>query len=74
MKQTNNQNVQEVLLTPMTNIGASALGAVIITFLAPPFKCSPARSNVVNTPDDSMTYVAPTLPHGTSAGLRSLKN
>ncbi len=43
------------LLTPMTNIGASAEGAEMTTFLAPPFKCALALSVVVNTPVDSTT-------------------
>jgi hypothetical protein len=37
-------------LTPTTNIGASAEGAEMITFLAPPFKWADAFSTVVNTP------------------------
>ena len=32
-------------LTPQTNMGASAEGAEMITFLAPPFKCAEALRN-----------------------------
>jgi len=46
-------------LTPTTNIGASADGAEITTFLAPPFKWAEAFSVVVKTPVDSMTNSAP---------------
>jgi hypothetical protein len=42
-------------LTPITNMGASAEGAEMITFLAPPFMWAEAFSMVVNTPVDSMT-------------------
>ncbi len=51
-------------LTPHTNIGASALGAVIMTFLAPPLMCAVHFGISVNTPVASTTYSAPTLPHG----------
>ena len=33
-------------MTPHTNMGASAEGAEITTFLAPPFKCAPALPDV----------------------------
>jgi hypothetical protein len=39
----------------MTNIGASAEGAEIITFFAPPFKWILAFSIVVKIPVDSTT-------------------
>jgi hypothetical protein len=43
-------------LTPITNIGVSSLGgALMTTFLAPPPRCFPAVSEVVNTPLDSQT-------------------
>jgi len=51
-------------LTPITNIGASADGAVMMTFLQPPSMCSLAFSSVVKTPVDSITYSTPTLPQG----------
>ena len=37
-------------LTPTTNIGASAEGAEMMTFFAPPCKCRDAFSTVVKTP------------------------
>jgi hypothetical protein len=37
-------------LTPITNIGASAEGAEIMTLRAPPLRCALALSTVVNTP------------------------
>ena len=40
-------------LTPTTNMGASAEGAEMMTFLAPPFKWAEAFSTVVKTPVDS---------------------
>lgn len=40
---------------PHTYMGASALGAEMMTFLAPPTKWSPAFSLVVKTPVDSTT-------------------
>merc|ERR1719262_1370036 len=43
------------LFTPITNIGASADGAEITTFFAPPFKCNAAFSWPVKTPVDSQT-------------------
>ena len=57
-----------LLLTPITNIGASADGALIITFLAPALICALAFSIVVNTPVDSTTYSAPISPHGIADG------
>src|SRR5690606_1192571 len=42
-------------LTPMTNIGASLLGAEITTFLAPASMCVCADSNVVKIPVQSAT-------------------
>mmetsp|Transcript_12076 Transcript_12076/g.17487 ORF Transcript_12076/g.17487 Transcript_12076/m.17487 type:complete len:218 (-) Transcript_12076:217-870(-) len=54
--------------TPHTNMGASAEGAEITTFLAPPVKCAEAFSLVVKTPVDSTTYSAPHSPHGISCG------
>jgi hypothetical protein len=46
-------------LTPITNIGASADGAVMITFLAPASKCGWHCSTVVKRPVDSTMYSAP---------------
>merc|ERR1719453_2131427 len=66
--------VYVVWLTPMTNIGASADGAEMMTFLAPPLRCSLALSMVVKMPVDSQTMSAPDAPHGTSSGLRTAKN
>merc|ERR1719194_321002 len=60
--------VYQVWLTPITNMGASAEGAEMITFLAPPFRCAPALSIVVKMPVDSQTMSAPDSPHGTSSG------
>jgi hypothetical protein len=54
-------------------MGASAEGAEMMTFLAPPFKWAPALSMVVKTPVASMTYSAPAEDHLISAGSRSLK-
>jgi hypothetical protein len=42
-------------LTPITNMGASAEGAEMTTFLAPPFMWAEALSVVVKTPVDSTT-------------------
>merc|ERR1719498_272459 len=60
--------------TPMTNIGASAEGAEMMTFFAPPLRCALALSIVVKIPVDSQTISAPASPHGTSSGLRTAKN
>ena len=61
-------------LTPITNIGASADGAEMITFFAPPAQCIDAFSIVVKMPVDSHTMSAPFSPHGTSFGLRTAMN
>merc|ERR1719261_607487 len=66
--------VYAVWLTPMTNIGASADGAEMITFFAPPLRCIEAFSFTVKMPVDSQTTLAPVSPHGTSSGLRIAKN
>merc|ERR1719394_1584529 len=58
-------------LTPITNIGASAEGAEITTFCAPPVWCLEAPSRVVNTPVDSTTYLAPALAQSMAAGSLS---
>ncbi|KAH3687774.1 hypothetical protein WICPIJ_001237 [Wickerhamomyces pijperi] len=42
-------------LTPITNIGASPDGAVMMTFLAPPAMCFWAPSKEVKTPVESKT-------------------
>merc|ERR1719247_2599375 len=63
-----------VWLTPITNIGASADGAEMITFLAPPAMCIDAFSMTVKMPVDSHTMSEPVSPHGTSFGLRTAKN
>merc|ERR1719378_769076 len=60
--------------TPITNIGASADGAEMITFLAPPWRWRLALSMVVKIPVDSHTMSAPEAPHGTSFGSRTAKN
>merc|ERR1719408_1020400 len=57
-----------VWFTPMTNIGASAEGAEMMTFLAPPPRCALAFSIVVKMPVDSQTMSAPLAPQGTSVG------
>merc|ERR1719163_2560887 len=59
-----------VWFTPITNIGASADGAEMITFFAPPCRCIDAFSITVKIPVDSQTISAPASPHGTSFGLR----
>ena len=41
--------------SPQTYMGASAEGALMTTFFAPPFKCAPAAALVVKTPVDSTT-------------------
>merc|ERR1719217_334338 len=66
--------VYVVWLTPMTNMGASAEGAEMMTFLAPPWRWAEAFSMVVKMPVDSQTMSAPDAPHGTSVGERSAKN
>merc|ERR1719310_1872188 len=63
-----------VWLTPMTNIGASADGAEMMTFLAPPPRCALAFSIVVKMPVDSHTMSAPDAPQGTSVGSLTAKN
>merc|ERR1719452_322337 len=60
-------------LTPITNMGASAEGAEMMTFLAPPAKRALAVSRVVNTPVDSTTYSAPADDHLMFSGFISLK-
>merc|ERR1719155_362972 len=67
-------SVYSVWLTPMTYMGASAEGAEMMPFLAPPFRCSEAFSIVVKMPVDSHTMAAPSAPHGTSEGLRMAEN
>merc|ERR1719472_470343 len=47
--------VYAVWLTDMTNMGASADGAEMMTFLAPPSRCIDALSMVVKMPVDSQT-------------------
>merc|ERR1740130_2028559 len=61
-------------LTPLTNMGASADGSEMITFLAPPFRGADAFSITVKMPVDSQMMSAPSAPHGTSSGLRHAKN
>merc|ERR1711970_144875 len=60
-------------LTPITNMGASAEGAEMTTFLAPPLKWRPAFSMVVKTPVDSTMYSAPADDQGMFSGFISLK-
>jgi hypothetical protein len=50
-------------------MAASGEGAVMTTFLAPPFKWSLALAMSRKTPVDSTTYSAPSAPQGISAGL-----
>jgi len=56
--------------TPITNMGASADGALMTTFLAPPVRCAFAFSHVVKIPVDSTTYSTPLAPHGKLLGSR----
>ena len=63
--------VYSVWLTPITNIGASAEGAEMMTFLAPPFRCALAFSITVKMPVDSQMMSAPCSPHGTCKGGRA---
>merc|ERR1719341_1455517 len=60
-------------LTPITNMGASADGAEMITFFAPPLVWARALSVVVNTPVDSTMYSAPAPAQLILAGSRSLQ-
>src|SRR5690606_38824360 len=60
-------------LTPSTRVTSSFFaGAEMITFLAPPSRCARALVASVNSPVDSITMSAPTSPHGSFAGSRSL--
>merc|ERR1740130_499080 len=59
--------VKDRWLTPITNMGASADGAEMMTFLAPPFRCADAFSITVKIPVDSQMMSAPSAPHGTSS-------
>merc|ERR1712000_289867 len=68
LEMTGMSDLYSLLLTPMTNIGASAEGAEMTTFFAPPFKWAEAFSVVVKTPVDSTMYCAPVSDHGVSAG------
>ena len=56
--------------TPITNMGASAEGAEMTTFLAPPVMWAVAFSLVVKIPVDSTTMAAPWAPHGMVEGSR----
>merc|ERR1719298_313143 len=67
-------DVYLVWFTPMTNIGASAEGAEMMTFFAPPARCALAFSMVVKMPVDSQTMSAPLAPQGTSVGFLTAKN
>ena len=49
-------------------MGASAEGAEMMTFLAPPVMWAVAFSVVVKMPVDSTTKSAPDLPHGIVEG------
>ena len=51
-------------------MGASADGALMTTFLAPPLMCAFAFSQVVNIPVDSTTYLTSLAPHGKLLGSR----
>merc|ERR1712000_55273 len=68
LEMTGMSDLYSLLLTPMTNIGASAEGAEMTTFFAPPFQWAEAFSVVVKTPVDSTMYCAPVSDHGISAG------
>src|SRR3954470_14659953 len=61
--------------TPMTSVGTSSslalVGAERITRLAPALRWLVAPSRSVKRPVDSTTYSAPSVPHGSSAGLRT---
>merc|ERR1711970_421558 len=59
--------------TPITNMGASAEGAEMMTFFAPPLAWASALLVVVNTPVDSTMYSAPAPAQLMLAGSRSLK-
>ena len=59
--------------TPITNIGASADGAEMTTFFAPPVLWALAFSRVVKTPDDSTTISAPASCHLISFGSRIIE-
>ena len=63
--------VASLWFTPITNIGASADGAEITTFLAPAVICVCAFSSVVKIPVHSATTSVPTASHAMSSGLRS---
>merc|ERR1719352_970795 len=61
-------------LTPITYMGTASFGgAEIMTFLAPPFRCSSAFSFAVKTPVDSQTYVVLHAPQPIDAGSFSWK-
>ncbi|OBS57080.1 hypothetical protein A6R68_11796, partial [Neotoma lepida] len=59
--------------TPITNVGASAEGAEMMTILAPLFKRASAFSMVVKNPVDSTTYSAPASLQLVLAASRSWK-
>ena len=65
---------KSLAFTPMSRVGTlaeSLVGALMTTRLAPAARCLLAPSKSVNRPVDSTTYSAPTLPQGSSAGLRT---
>jgi hypothetical protein len=55
LEMTLSLGLYESRLTPQTYMGASAEGAEMTTFLAPPFRWAEALSMVVKTPVDSTT-------------------
>ena len=71
---TDSLSLYSVWLTPTTYIGASADGAEITTFFAPPEKCAEACSVVVKTPVDSTTTSTFALSHLIIAGSLSVNN
>ena len=59
--------------TPITNMGASAERAEMMTLLAPLFNWAPAFSMVVKMPEDFTTYSVPASLHLMLAGSHSWK-
>ena len=59
------------LFTPITNMGASAEGAEMITLWAPALRWGWHFSMVVKTPVDSITVWTPQAPHPMLAGSLS---
>ena len=68
-----NQNIKVFAERDPANLPWGKVGADIITFFAPAFKCLPAVSLFKNKPVHSKTISAPTLPQGKFAGSLSAK-